>query len=131
MNEDTRELAADARYYYFIHPPRHHPRPNPESPNRHDDGLPWDDFWNNDIVANNSTVASLLTSPESALSSSEQTQLLLYDIFIPLLGALIIGLNLAVVISSLLLLRKGLFDFFFSSGWNRWKMRPFSRVNLF
>ncbi|XP_058465099.1 5-hydroxytryptamine receptor 1A-like [Malaya genurostris] len=42
-----------------------------------------------------------------ALSDSEQSQLLLYDIFIPLLGALIIVLNLAVVTSSLLLLRKG------------------------
>ncbi|KAL9694066.1 hypothetical protein quinque_013351 [Culex quinquefasciatus] len=113
MNEDTRELAADSRYYYFIHPPRHHhPHPNPttEPPNHRHDGLPWDDFWNNDLVAivtNSSNTESLLTSPESALSSSEQTQLLLYDIFIPLLGALIIGLNLAVVISSLLLLRKG------------------------
>ncbi|KAL1380743.1 hypothetical protein pipiens_013968, partial [Culex pipiens pipiens] len=88
--------------------------------------LPWDDFWNNDVVAivtNSSSAESLLTSPESALSSSEQTQLLLYDIFIPLLGALIIGLNLAVVISSMLLLRKGLFVCVFVrvDGWNRWK----------
>ncbi|XP_058812379.1 beta-3 adrenergic receptor-like [Topomyia yanbarensis] len=44
---------------------------------------------------------------ENVLSDSEQTQLLLYDIFIPLLGTLIIVLNLAVVTSSLLLLRKG------------------------
>ncbi|XP_065078562.1 glucose-dependent insulinotropic receptor-like [Ochlerotatus camptorhynchus] len=44
---------------------------------------------------------------ENMLSNAEQTQLLLYDILIPLLGSLIIVLNVAVVTSSLLLLRKG------------------------
>ncbi|XP_053698646.1 5-hydroxytryptamine receptor 1A-alpha-like [Sabethes cyaneus] len=50
---------------------------------------------------------SLPSQSSDMLSDSEQTQLLLYDIFIPLLGTLIIVLNLAVVTSSLLLLRKG------------------------
>ncbi|XP_055621596.1 5-hydroxytryptamine receptor 1B-like isoform X2 [Toxorhynchites rutilus septentrionalis] len=53
------------------------------------------------------TTTALLLS-ENMLSAQEQTQLLLYDIFIPLLGSLIIVLNLAVVTSSWLLLRKGL-----------------------
>nr|AIK28864.1 putative serotonin receptor [Aedes aegypti] len=44
---------------------------------------------------------------ENMLSNAEQTQLLLYDILIPLLGSLIIVMNVAVVTSSLLLLRKG------------------------
>ncbi|XP_062535586.1 G-protein coupled receptor 12-like, partial [Armigeres subalbatus] len=44
---------------------------------------------------------------ENMLSDAEQTQLLLYDILIPLLGSLIIVMNAAVVTSSLLLLRKG------------------------
>ncbi|XP_062702155.1 5-hydroxytryptamine receptor 1A-like isoform X1 [Aedes albopictus] len=44
---------------------------------------------------------------ENMLSNAEQTQLLLYDILIPLLGTLIIVMNVAVVTSSLLLLRKG------------------------
>lgn len=115
MNEAIHELAADNRYYYFIHPPRHHSRPPTSSadsaepqPDHNPWDATWDDFWNNGIgLANDSAAESLLTSPESSLSSSEQTQLLLYDIFIPLLGSLIIVLNLAVVISSLLLLRKG------------------------
>ncbi|XP_055529190.1 5-hydroxytryptamine receptor 1A-like [Wyeomyia smithii] len=58
-------------------------------------------------MINQQDSSALPEQSSDMLSDSEQTQLLLYDIFIPLLGTLIIVLNLAVVTSSLLLLRKG------------------------
>ncbi|XP_040153019.1 5-hydroxytryptamine receptor 1A-alpha-like [Anopheles arabiensis] len=72
------------RYFYYIRPP-HTPVPA--------------DWW----------VDPMATTTESVttLSASEETTLLLYDIFIPLLGSLIIVLNLIVVVSGVLLLRKG------------------------
>uniref|UniRef100_A0A182TVR1 G-protein coupled receptors family 1 profile domain-containing protein n=1 Tax=Anopheles melas TaxID=34690 RepID=A0A182TVR1_9DIPT len=72
------------RYFYYIRPP-HTPVPA--------------DWW----------VDPMATTTESVttLSASEETTLLLYDIFIPLLGSLIIILNLIVVVSGVLLLRKG------------------------
>ncbi|XP_055601421.1 glucose-dependent insulinotropic receptor-like [Uranotaenia lowii] len=66
-------------------------------------------YFNNGDVSNRngSFLPGTVEPGGSELTNGEQTQLLLYDIFIPLLGSLIILLNLAVVVSSCILLRKG------------------------
>ncbi|XP_053661418.1 glucose-dependent insulinotropic receptor-like [Anopheles marshallii] len=72
------------RYFYYIRPPQ---TPVPK------------DWWIDPMATTTESVTTL--------SASEETTLLLYDIFIPLLGSLIIILNLIVVVSGVLLLRKG------------------------
>uniref|UniRef100_A0A182MHQ4 G-protein coupled receptors family 1 profile domain-containing protein n=1 Tax=Anopheles culicifacies TaxID=139723 RepID=A0A182MHQ4_9DIPT len=72
------------RYFYYIRPPQ---TPIPK------------DWWIDPMATTTQSVTTL--------SASEETTLLLYDIFIPLLGSLIIILNLIVVVSGVLLLRKG------------------------
>ncbi|XP_050069331.1 glucose-dependent insulinotropic receptor-like [Anopheles maculipalpis] len=72
------------RYFYYIRPPQ---TPIPK------------DWWIDPMATTTESVTTL--------SASEETTLLLYDIFIPLLGSLIIILNLIVVVSGVLLLRKG------------------------
>lgn len=47
------------------------------------------------------------TTQNNSLTNPQKTQLLIYDILIPTLGAIIIVLNFAVVLSSGLLLKKG------------------------
>uniref|UniRef100_A0A182MAM6 Uncharacterized protein n=1 Tax=Anopheles culicifacies TaxID=139723 RepID=A0A182MAM6_9DIPT len=72
------------RYFYYVRPPQ---TPIPK------------DWWIDPMATTTQSVTTL--------SASEETTLLLYDIFIPLLGSLIIILNLIVVVSGVLLLRKG------------------------
>lgn len=63
-------------------------------------------------TASNSTISNPYLL-DSTLTPSDEIQLKLYDIFIPILGIGIIILNLAVVISSGLILQTGISLFLF------------------
>jgi hypothetical protein len=56
-------------------------------------------------------VEDINSTLDASLPPASVAQLRLYDIFIPLLGVFIISLNLLIVISSGLVLRKGEFKY--------------------